>query len=410
MFIGFFAVASATASVDWLPEDFPEPPESGPILTQRSYLTPEQADAAQQAVLKAFPNRASWDAHAAELRLRLQQGLGLSPWPEKTPLRPIIRDRREYDGYSVENVAFESVPGYWVTGNLYRPTDLEPPFAAVLHTHGHSGGPDGENGWLAHGRFKADVQIRAAALARMGAVSLTIDMFDYGDQRMQLGTEAHRTPIAQRVQVWNAMRALDFLETLPGVDASRLAVTGHSGGGTQAFLLSALDRRIAVNVPVAMVSGFFFGGCPCESGLPIHRSREHFANNAMIAALTAPRPMLLVSDGGDWTHLTPELEYPFIQDIYARYCAVENVANVHLPEEGHDYGASKRAAMYPFMAKHLRLDLGRIQNAEGAIDESLVAVEDPARMHVFDKSHPPPAEALPDAEAIDHRLRSLQSF
>lgn len=397
------------AAPDWLPETIPSAPEEGPALTVRDYLTPEQADAVHHAVLRAFPDRESWDTHADELRQHLQAGAGLEPWPERTPLHPIVGEPREYEGYSVRNVAFESVPGYWVTGNLYTPTEAEPPYAAVLNTHGHSSAHDGPEGWIKHGRFKADVQLRAAALARMGAVALTIDMFGYGDQIVQLGPDAHRTPIALRMQLWNAMRALDFLEGLDGVDPDRLAVTGHSGGGTQAFLLSALDPRVAVNVPVAMVSGWFFGGCPCESGLPIHRSDEHFANNAIITALTAPRPLLVVSDGGDWTHLVPEIEYPFLESIYGYYDATGNLANVHLPDEGHNYGFSKRAAMYPFMAEHLGLELSAILDSSGAINESMITIEDPALMHVFDPTNPPPVNALSDAKAIAATLRRLQT-
>jgi hypothetical protein len=267
----------------------------------------------------------------------------------------------------------------------------------VVHPHGHSIGPEKE-GWIKHGRFKEDVQRRAATLARMGAVSLTIDMFGYGDQRAFLGPDAHRTPIAQRMQVWNGIRALDFLESLPDVDPARLGVTGHSGGGTQTFLLAAVDSRVSVSAPVAMVSGWFFGGCPCESGLPIHRSEEHFMNNAMISALAAPRPQLLVSDGGDWTEYTPQLEYPFIQHIYGYFDAEVQLKNVHLPEEGHNYGPSKRAALYPFFREHLEL-----HDAE----EAGTSVEDPALMRFFNEENPVPEGTLATAEAIDAQLLSL---
>ncbi len=397
--------------IDWIPAGvLPEADTSGPILCQRDYLTPEEAASIQDAALQAFPNGPSWRAFAVHLKLKIQEQAGVSPWPEKTPLQTIQHSRRVYDGYAVSNIAIETLPGYWLTGNLYTPVGLEGPFPAILHPHGHSVGPDGEHGWAHHGRFKADVQLRAAALARMGAVGLTLDMFGYGDQRELLGGNAHRSPLAMRIQLWNNIRAIDFLAGLPEVDPTRMGVTGHSGGATQAIFLSALDSRISVSVPVAMVSSWFFGGCPCESGLPVHRSATHFANNAMIAALTAPRRQHLISVGGDWTRFTPTLEVPFIREGYGRLGAEMNVSYTHLPDDGHNYGLNKRLVLYPYLARALDLDLSRIENGDGVIDESILTVENPERMRVFDPDHPVPGHALRDAAAIADVLKSLQSF
>jgi hypothetical protein len=242
----------------------------------------------------------------------------------------------------------------------------------------------------------------------MGAVVLSVDMFAYGDSIQLVGQEAHKQPLALTLQLWNAMRAVDFLLSLEGVDPKRVAVAGESGGGTQAFLLTALDPRIAASVPVVMVSSHFFGGCPCESGRPVHRSADHFASNAMIAALAAPRPMLVVSDGKDWTQNVPQVEYPFLQKIYGYYGAGTAVVNVHLPDEGHDYGPSKRAATYRFLAERLALDLHAVQRADGTPDESPVTVEPAAALHVFDAEFPIPPHALHDAASIERALRAQQ--
>ncbi|HEX2852799.1 MAG TPA: acetylxylan esterase [Opitutaceae bacterium] len=396
------------AAANWSPPGLPPVPAEGPVLCTRDYLTQEQGKAVLDATLAKFPDRAAWDDYAQHVRERIQQGAALAPLPRRTPLNPIIRSRRVHDGYSVENVAFESVPGYFVTGNLYRPLKAKPPYAAVLSTHGHARRIEKPEDYDQHARFSPGMQTRCAALARMGAVVFSIDMFGNGDSILQVGQDAHRQPFAMTIQAWNAIRAVDFLLSLEGVDPKRVGATGESGGATQLFLLSALDQRVAVTVPVVMVSAHFFGGCPCESGRPIHRSTDHFASNAMIAALAAPRPMLVVSDGKDWTLNVPKVEFPFLKAIYGYYGADDRVANVHLPDEGHDYGPSKRAAMYRFMAAHLGLDLSALPAKGAGFDESWVAVERAGPVHVFNQEFPLPAHALHDAAAVESVFKSLQ--
>ena len=403
------ALAAVKSSVNWVPAGLPAAPTNAPALCRGNYLKPEQGKAVLDAALVQFPDRESWDAYAKHVQERIQEGVGLAPWPRRTPLHPIVGAPRIYDGYTVENVAIESVPGYFATGNLYRPVNAKPPFTVILATHGHSKGKVETPEDYAHQpRFAAYVQQRCGTLARMGAVVFAIDMFGYGDSIPQVGQEAHDHPFSMTIQAWDNIRALDFLLSLDGADPKRVGVTGESGGGTQTFVVTALDPRVTLCVPVVMVSSYFFGGCQCESGLPIHRSADHFADNAMIAALAAPRPMLVVSDGKDWTKNVPQVEFPFLQKIYGYYHAKGNVANVHLPNEGHDYGPSKRDAMYRFMAQRFGLNLAAVLGPDGKIDESSVTIEKPALMHAFDDAHPLPANAAHDAAAVEASLRSLQ--
>lgn len=367
-------------------------------LRQDKFLTEEQGKQELAAFAKTYSSIVEWEKRAMNIRKNILVGTELDPLP-KCPLNVIVHSKRTYDGYTMENVAFESMPGFFVTGNLYRPTKKLKSYAAILCPHGHFF-PDSID---AGGRFRRDMQIRCAAFARMGAVVFAYDMVGWGESTQfenYTFPQSHDSLRKEvKYQLLNSIRAVDFLLTLKGVDPARIGITGASGGGTQTFLLAAVDNRIAVSVPVVMVACHFFGGCICESGMPIHQSAHHLTNNADVAALCAPRPQLLVSDGSDWTKNNPQVEYPYIKNVYKLYGAEDRIQNVHFPKEGHDYGASKRAAVYPFLAKHLKLDLSAILNSQGAIDESFVTIEKKEQMLVFDKQHPRPGYAI---KAIDN--------
>jgi uncharacterized protein len=345
-----------------------------PWLCQGAYYTEAEGREKLAEFARTYSDRAGWEQRAENVRKGILRGADLDPLPERTPLEPVWRREEARGRYSITNVAFESTPGFHVIGNLYRPWPRKEGqrYAAVLLAHGHA--PDPATG----GRFAESKQKLGGLLAQSGAVVFAFDMIGYGESTAR----AHKTDVTLKLQLWNAMRAVDFLESLPEVDPTRIGMTGESGGGTQTFLLTALDRRIAVSVPVVMVSAHFFGGCECESGMPIHKSPRHETSNAEIAALAAPRPQLVISDGGDWTKNVPDVEFPYIRSVYRLYGAEARVENLHLAAEGHDYGPSKRAGAIAFLGRTLGLDLDRIKTAAG-FDETLALLQPRETLLVF---------------------------
>ena len=355
--------------------------ENSAQLCQGDYYTEAQAADLLLEMKKQLTTAKQWQPRAAMIRQGILEGANLNPLPERTPLNSIVRGKKELNGYTVENAAFESLPGLWVTGNLYRPSAKQDTYAGILCPHGHFGDA-GDSG-----RFRADMQYRCAALARMGAMVFAYDMVGWGESK-EAGWD-HNDPHVLKWQLWNGIRGVDFLISA-GADPNRIGVTGASGGGTQTFLLAAVDERVKVSVPVVMVSAHFFGGCNCESGMPIHKTKNYTTTNAEIAALCAPRPQLLISCGKDWTKNTPSVEFPFIRHIYGLLNAEKNIQNVHLPEDNHDYGFSKREPMYRFMAQHLGLSLDAILNCQKQVDESFVQILPENELRVFTPENPLP--------------------
>jgi uncharacterized protein len=358
------------------------------MLCQGAYWTEDEANIYMKQWAKEWTSQEDWEARAGVIREGIVNGMMLNQMPKRdTPFNTVIHSTREMDGYVVENIAIESFPGFYITGNIYRPITKEPfvKSPGILSVHGHGNDL----------RFGESVQIRSAAFARMGAVVFAYDMVGYGDSKQV----DHKMPISLTLQTYNSQRVIDYLISRPDVDPDRIGVTGESGGGTQSILITALDPRIKVSVPVVMVSAYFFGGCVCESGMPIHKSTKHQTNNVEIAALAAPRPMLLISDGGDWTKNTPRIEFPYIQKVYSTFNAESKADNVHLPAERHDYGKNKRAAAYNFLGNYLGLNVGRIPYKDG-FDESFVTLLSSEELRVFNGENHLPVHALKGDEAV----------
>lgn len=348
-------------------------------------VEPEVGAQQLQTLLKEFPDLASWEKRKACLREGLLTVMELNPLPPKSPIKPLYTGHIAFENYTIDNVAFECVPGLWVIGNLYKPVGNKPSYPAILFPHGHGKREPLE----ATPRFLERSQYQAAALAQIGVIVFSYDMFGFAESAYHAGTSVHDTPLAVSVQTWSSLRGVDFLLSLEDVDANRIAISGRSGGGTQSFLAAAIDDRISISVPVDQVSSFFPGGCTCESGRPIHFQCGTLSNNAEIAAMMAPRPQLLVSEGKDWTRTNPEVEFPYIQTIYGYYGKSDQVENIHFADERHENTYNKRSAVIRYFAKQWDLDLALLTDENGNLDETRFTFLEASQLAVFpDKQLP----------------------
>jgi dienelactone hydrolase len=372
---------------------------------------------------KPSQTAAEWDLRAAQVRRDLAVALGLWPMPAKTPLNPVIHGKIDRPDYTVEKVYFESIPGFFVTGNLYRPKGKSGRLPAVLSPHGHwkngrftETAPGELRKQLARGeeRFadggRSPLQSRCVQLARMGCVVFHYDMVGYADslqisedlahgfakQRPEMNAAENwglfspqaeaRLQSVMSLQTWDSIRALDFLLSLPDVDPARIGVTGASGGGTQTFVLCGLDDRPAVAFPAVMVCTAMQGGCTCENACLLRAD----TCNVEIAALFAPKPLGMTA-ANDWTKEMPTKGFPELQQHFAMLGAPDKVMLKPLLHFGHNYNYVSRAAMYDWFNKQLKLGL-----PEPVVEEDYHFLT-PQELSVWDAQHPKP-DAGPEFE------------
>jgi len=330
-----------------------------------------------------YNDRSSWEARKAELKQCMLSALRLDHLPSAPSSSPIITPVRKFDGYTVQNMAMEVMPGVYACGSLYKPAKYKGRLPFILNPDGH----------FSRGRYREDCQYRCATQARMGAMAFSYDLFGWdGESQLVVKAEDHRRALVQSIQALSATRILDYFTKQKDVDTNRVAITGASGGGSQTMLMAAIDNRIKLSVPVAMMSSYHSGGCPCESGMGVHLCGDG-TNNVEIAAMAAPHAQLVITDGKDWTQNVPVNEFPFLQRTYAFFPGAV-VQNAHFASEGHDYGKNKRAAMYDFIAQQFKLD-------KAAVDESKVTVEKEQSLYVFgDKGDQLPVNAVKGFEQI----------
>ena len=376
-----------------------------------------------------------WNDRAQCVRERILVANGLWPLPEKTPLKPVIHGKIEREGYTVEKVYFASMPGHYVSGNLYRPTgktDGKRP--AILNPHGHW--PNGRFMEAGANEVKAQMalkekatgqpaeateesaryplQAKCVGLVRMGFVVFQYDMVGYADSTAISFTEGHRAGYKSTeaelrsqnimgLQTWNSIRSLDFLSSLEDVDPKRIAVTGASGGGTQTFILCAIDDRPMAAFPAVMVSTAMQGGCYCENSSHLRVG----TGNVEFAALFAPKPMAM-SAAKDWTIDIETKGLPELKRLYSLLGAEDLVAAKCWPEFGHNYNQVSREFMYNWFNQHVLKQKNMVK------EEGFKPVA-PKDLTVYDDKHPRPSDEL-DAvklcaaltEAAEKQMKALE--
>jgi dienelactone hydrolase len=344
----------------------------------------------------------AWEKRRQELKTQLQVALGLWPMPARGPVTATIHGPIKRDGYTIEKVSFASLPGHYVTGNLYRPTG-EGKHPAVLCPHGHwangrlhDAGDASAKKSIAEGAEQFPetaryfLQAKCAQLARMGCVVFHYDMVGVADSKALSHTDAFldaesvlRLQSSMSLQSWNSLRALDFVLGLPDVDPSRVGVTGASGGGTQTFILAALDDRVTAAFPAVMVSTAMQGGCVCENAPYLRLG----TGNIELAGLIAPRP-LGMSGARDWTIDIETKGLPELKALYRLYGAEDRVMAKCFPQFGHNFNQVSREVMENWFNTHLKLGL------PAPVSERPFEPVPPKELSVYDDQHPRPADEV----------------
>ena len=354
--------------------------QSGNSYKIKLYEYPRRHEAEGKMMLdylsSLYHNKEQWEARRDTLRKEVRLRLELDKFLDSCVVvkdkkgnleRPVILSKiRKHDGYTTQNICIELTPGQHLFGTIYAPgksktsnfkLQTSKKNALIICPDGH---------WPY--RYRKDEQQRLGTLARMGAVCVDFDLYGWGESEKEVGEAAHHTSRAHVYQAACGYILLDWMLThRKDIDPERVGVMGGSGGGTHTVLLSLLDERVTASAPVVHLASHFDGGCPCESGKPVQLSAGGTCEPEL-AAVIAPKPLLIVSDDGDWTSSVPYLEYPYLQRIYGFYDAKDKVRNVHLPNERHDFKENKRQAVYDFFIDVFGLD-------RSMLDESKITIE-----------------------------------
>lgn len=368
-------------------------------------------------------SKEEWEKRAEQVRTQLKVAVGIHPMPQLPPLKPSVHGKRDLDGYSVEKVSLESLPGLYITGTLYRPTkkSADGKYPAMLVAHGHwtdarfyDAKPDEIKRLLATGEERFEnaarnhLQAKCVQLARMGCIVFQYDMLGNADSQQISLQRAHGfkgraageettadgwvlfSPEAEGysqsimgIQTIHSIRSLDYLTSLPEVDTKRLGITGASGGGTQSFIAAAVDPRLTLSFPAVMVSTGMQGGCTCENASLLRVD----TGNIEIAALFAPRPQGMTA-ADDWTRTMAKDGFPELKQLYGLYGAADKVALFPSLHFGHNYNHVARVSLYGWVNKHFSLG-----GSEPVLEKDFEYL-DKKDLTVWDDKHPMPSGGL----------------
>jgi len=350
--------------------------ESNPADTKRgdeqlSKYFRSQVQRISESSLAEIKTLSDWQSRRDKYRQQLFEMLGLDPLPERTPLEAVVTGKTDHEQFTVEKIQFQSRPGLYVTGNLYVPKGSQQKFPTVLYVCGH--GNVVKDG-VSYGS-KAQYQHHGAWFARHGYVCLTIDTLQLGEIRgLHHGTSRENmwwwmclgyTPAG--VEAWNCIRSLDYLQSRPEVDGERIGVTGRSGGGAYSWWIAALDERIAAAVPVAgitdlenhVVDGCIEGHCDC-----MYMTNTYQWDYAQVAALVAPRPLLIANTDKDGIFPLEGIQriHQQVRKIYRLYGA-ENKLGLQISEGPHKDIQELQVAAFRWFNRFLKKDDPLIETA-----------------------------------------------
>lgn len=341
----------------------------------RAYFQAQVKDIAGHC-LTDLTTRADWERRRPELRRQFLDMMGLWPLPPRTDLQPVVTGAETGDGFVVEKLHFQSLPGLYVTANLYRPTAVAKPLPGILYVCGHGAVIfDG----ISYGN-KVSYQHHGMWLARHGYVCLMLDTLQLGElQGLHHGTHnlgmwwwqtLGYTPAG--IECWNGLRGLDYLQSRKEVDGARLGVTGRSGGGATSWWVAAADDRPTCIIPVAGIAdleahvvdgasarfrnGVVSGHCDCM--YPVNAYRWDFP---LVAALCAPRPLMLGNSDADEIFPVPGYRRlaEKVRQVYALYGADEKFALLETAGP-HKDTPELRVGAYRWLNRWLKGDSGPV--------------------------------------------------